>query len=57
MEYFILFSPSGSAVLTYFGKWDFVESDIDYEMARRLYIAPGDYDKKDMHRALLATCQ
>ena len=32
-------------MLTYFGKWDFVESDVDYEIARRLYVAPGEYDK------------
>ena len=32
-------------MLTYFGKWDFVESDIDYELARRLYIAPGEHGR------------
>lgn len=37
-------------MLTYFGRWDFVESDIDYELARKLYIAPGEY------RAYSYTC-
>ena len=32
-------------MLTYFGKWDFVESDIDYELARRLYVAPGKHGR------------
>ena len=42
-------------MLTYFGKWDFVESDIDYEMARRLYIAPGEYDKNNC--ICMCTCK
>lgn len=37
---------SGSAVLTYFGKWDFVESDIGYELARKLYVAPGEQGRR-----------
>lgn len=32
-------------MLTYFGKWDYVESDVDYELARRLYVAPGEHDR------------
>lgn len=34
-------SPSGQAVLTYFGRWDFVESQEKMEPAERLYVAPG----------------
>ena len=31
----------GSAVLTYFGKWDFVEQQTKYELVKDLYVAPG----------------
>ena len=36
------FPLTGSAVLTYFGKWDFVEADVDHELAHGFYIAPGE---------------
>ncbi len=36
-----LFVCLGNAVLTYFGKWDFVEDQVNLEMARRFYMAPG----------------
>ena len=31
----------GQAVLTYFGKWDFVEWEEKYRLLQMLYVAPG----------------
>ncbi len=36
-----LFICSGKALLTYFGKWDFVEANSKFKLSQQLYTAPG----------------
>ena len=33
--------PPGRALLTYFGKWDYVDYQMKYELGSQLYMAPG----------------
>ena len=50
---------SGSAVLTYFGQWDFVEEKGNVELTRTLYMAPGQIDNTyfdDSYYHSFATC-
>ncbi len=37
-----LFHCSGKALLTYFGKWDFVEANSKFKLSQQLYTSPGE---------------
>ena len=43
VRFLFIILVSGNAVLTYFGKWDFVEPQENYQLIEKLYVAPGTY--------------